>query len=195
MERISLLGDLAQGVRLQRGYVSIAFAGRLQVSVDDLPRELQPMDWQSIPGEWRQETTTVTSLLSYRLIQPAFELPLSLLRRDIARLLPAQIRSTRLRSVAADAWAILTEVTMEIDPGDKRLLPVELDPSAVFWYALVNGRSVWPWQDEEGRILIPLESAANPGESTRLEFLYASSHLQIYRHPITAQTFVHLCDQ
>ena len=49
MERISLLGDLAQGVRLQRGYVSIAFAGRLQVSVDDLPRELQPVDWQSIP--------------------------------------------------------------------------------------------------------------------------------------------------
>ncbi|HBF04341.1 MAG TPA: hypothetical protein DDW77_14355 [Verrucomicrobiales bacterium] len=84
MERISLLGDLAQGVRLQRGYVSIAFAGRLQVSVDDLPRELQPVDWQSIPGEWRQETTTVTSRLSYRLIQPAFELPLSLLRRDIA---------------------------------------------------------------------------------------------------------------
>lgn len=181
MERISLLGDLAQGIRLQRGYVSIAFAGRLQVSVDDLPRELQPVDWQSIPGEWRQETTTVTSLLSYRLIQPAFELPLSLLRRDIARLLPAQIRSTRLRSVAADAWAILTEVTMEIDPVDKRLLPVELDPSDVFWYALFNGRSVWPWLDEEGRILIPLESAANPGESTRLEFLYASSHLQTNR--------------
>ena len=132
MERISLLGDLAHGVRLQRGYVSIAFAGRLQVSVDDLPRELQPVDWQSIPGEWRQETTTVTSRLSYRLIQPAFELPLSLLRRDIARLLPAQIRSTRLRSVAADAGAILTEVTMEIDPGDKRLFPVELDPSDVF---------------------------------------------------------------
>ena len=66
----------------------------------------------SIPGEWRQETTTVTSRLSYRLIQPAFELPLSLLRRDIARLLPAQIRSTRLRSVAADAGAILTEVAM-----------------------------------------------------------------------------------
>ena len=181
MERISLLGDLAQGVRLQRGYVSIAFAGRLQVSVDDLPRELQPVDWQSIPREWRQEATAVTSRLSYRLIQPAFELPLSLLRREIARLLPAQIRSARLRSVAADAGAILTEVTMEIDPGDKRLLPVELNPSAVFWYALVNGRSVWPWQDEEGRILIPLESAANPGESTRLEFLYASSHSQTNR--------------
>jgi len=175
VEQVVLLSDLAEDVRLQRGYLAVSSEGRLQVSVENMPRAIQSVGWQSIPREWRQQSASASSRLSYRLVQPDFALPLRLIRREIARLLPAQVKATRLRSVVADAGAVLTEVSLELDPGDKRLLPIELETSDVFWYALVNGRSVWPWQDETGRVLIPLEAAAQPGEPTRLEFLYASS--------------------
>ena len=44
-----LRGVLAADVNLQRGFVTVQSAGRLQVRVDDLPASLQPTEWQSIP--------------------------------------------------------------------------------------------------------------------------------------------------
>jgi len=59
-----------------------------------------------------------------------------------------------------------------LQPGDKRLLPIGLPEGGVFWFALVNGSSIWPWESDD-RILIPLEAASDPNEPTVVEFLYA----------------------
>lgn len=165
-------GDVALDARLQRGYVALGLEGRLQASLASLPSELQMADWQSIPSEWTEPVQASGTRMSFRLIQPDFRIQWNLQRHEVARLLPAQVGKVDLRSVVSDNGTILTEIRMEMQPGDKRLLPVDLPEGGVFWFALVNGSSIWPWESE-GRILIPLEAASNPDEPTVVEFLYA----------------------
>lgn len=165
-------GDVALDARLQRGYVALGLEGRLQASLASLPSELQMADWPSIPSEWTEPLQASGTRMSFRLIQPDFQIQWSLQRHEVARLLPAQVEKVDLRSVVSDNGTILTEIRLEMQPGDKRLLPVDLPEGAVFWFALVNGSSIWPWESE-GHILIPLEAASNPDEPTVVEFLYA----------------------
>jgi len=165
-------GDMALDARLQRGYVALGLEGRLQASLAALPSELQTADWQSIPSEWTEPVQASGTRMSFRLIQPDFQIQWNLQRHEVARLLPAQVEKVDLRSVVSDNGTILTEIRMELQPGDKRLLPIGLPEGGVFWFALVNGSSIWPWESDD-RILIPLEAASDPNEPTVVEFLYA----------------------
>lgn len=172
-DSFSIQGDQALDARLQRGYVAVGLEGRLQASLESLPAELQLADWQSIPSDWTQSVQAASTRMGFRLIQPDYLLQLNLQRHEVARLLPAQVQKADLRSVVSDNGMVLTEIRLEVDPGDKRLLPVTLPEGAVFWFSLINGHSVWPWESE-GQILIPLESASDPESPSVVEFLYAS---------------------
>ena len=166
-------GDQALDARLQRGFMAVGLEGRLQASLQNLPSELQVADWQSIPSEWTQSVQAASTRMGFRLIQPEYRLQLSLQRHEVARLLPAQIQKANLRSVISDNGMVLTEIRLEVDPGDKRLLPVTLPEGGTFWFSLINGHSVWPWESD-GQILIPLEAAADPDSVSVVEFLFAS---------------------
>jgi hypothetical protein len=172
-ESFSIQGDQALDARLQRGYLAVGLQGRLQASLKDLPSELQTADWQSIPSEWTQSVQAAPTRMGFRLIQPDYVLQLNLRRHEVARLLPAQVEKADLRSVVSDNGMVLTEIRLEVDPGDKRLLPVTLPEGATFWFSLINGHSVWPWESE-GQILIPLEAASDPDSPSIVEFLFAS---------------------
>ena len=172
-EPFSIQGDQALDARLQRGYVAVGLEGRLQASLQNLPSELQTADWQSIPSEWTQSVQAASTRMGFRLIQPNYLLQLNLQRHEVARLLPAQVEKADLRSVVSDNGMVLTEIRLAVDPGDKRLLPVTLPEGAIFWFSLINGHSVWPWESD-GQILIPLESASDPDSPSIVEFLFAS---------------------
>ena len=60
----------------------------------------------------------------------------------------------------ADSGAMLTQVRLEILPGDKRLLHLTLPKDARFWFAFVNQNGVWPWREGD-QILIPLEQQSH----------------------------------
>jgi hypothetical protein len=169
-----LRGVQAADVNLQRGFVTVQSAGRLQLHVDATPEALQATEWQSIPRALQQDLQTVAANFAYRLVEPGFALPLKIERHEAAKLLPARVNNITFTSVISDAGVMLTRVRLEMLPGDKRLLNLTLPKGAKFWFAFVNQNGVWPWREED-RILIPLEQQSRGGNKViPVEFFYTS---------------------
>jgi hypothetical protein len=168
-----LRGVQAADVNLQRGFVTVQSGGRLQMRVDAPPAALQPTEWQSIPRALQQDLQATAANFAYRLVEPAFQLPLKLDRHEAAKLLPARIKSITLTSVISDDGVMLTQARLEMLPGDMRLLRFTLPKDAEFWFAFVNQNGVWPWR-EANQILIPLEQQSRGGKAIPVELFYSS---------------------
>ncbi len=167
-----LRGVQAADVNLQRGYVTIQSANRLQLQVDSLPSALQPAEWQSIPRALQQGLSAGAANFAFRLVEASFELPLKLERHEAARLLPARVNEIHFDSVISDDGVMLTQVRLEMMPGDKRLLNLTLPKDARFWFAFVNQNGVWPWREAD-KILIPLEQS-RAGKPITVELFYSA---------------------
>ncbi|MFM1767602.1 MAG: hypothetical protein RJA22_131 [Verrucomicrobiota bacterium] len=166
-------GILAEDANLQRGFVTMQSSGRLQVRVDAPPASLQPAEWQSIPRALLQEIPGPTASHTFRLVEPAFQLPLTLERHGASRLLDARVQDATLTSVISDEGVMLTQLKLNLIPGDKRLLRFSLPPEASFWFAFVNQNGVWPWR-EQARLLIPLEQQSRADQPVTVELFYSS---------------------
>lgn len=169
----SVRGIQAAGVNLQRGFVTVQATGRLQVGADALPPALQPAEWQSVPRALQTDPQATTAQHTFRLVEPAFTLPLKLQRHEAAQLLPARVNQITFKSVIADDGAMLTQVILSILPGDKRLLHVTLPKDARFWFAFVDQNGVLPWREQD-RVLIPLDPPSQPGQPVSVEVFYSS---------------------
>jgi hypothetical protein len=167
-----LRGVLAADVNLQRGFATVESAGRLQLRVDALPASLQPTEWQGIPRALQKDLSTATANFAYRLVEPDFQLPLKIERHEAAKLLPAHVNDITFTSVISDAGVMLTQAHLDILPGDKRLLYLELPAGANFWFAFVNQNGVWPWR-EGGKILIPLEQQSRGDQAVPVEIYFS----------------------
>jgi len=166
-------GVEAADANLQRGFVTVQSAGRLQVRADALPAGLQPAEWQSIPRPLQQDITAASANLTFRLVEPAYQLALALERHEATKLLPARVNNVTLTSVISDEGVMLTQVKLELVPGDKRLLHFTLPTEARFWFAFVNQNGVWPWREQD-RILIPLEQQSRGDKPATVELFYSS---------------------
>ena len=166
-------GAQAVDANLQRGFVTVQSGGRLQVRADAPPAALQPAEWQSIPRPLLQDIQAASANFTFRLVEPAYELPLQLERHEAAKLLPARVNLVTLTSVISDEGVMLTQVKLDLIPGDKRLLHFTLPTEARFWFAFVNQNGVWPWRDQD-RILIPLEQQSRAEKPTSVELFYSS---------------------
>jgi hypothetical protein len=167
-----LRGVLAADMNLQRGFVTVQSGGRVQLQVAATP-SLQPTEWQSIPRALQQNLQAVSANYAFRLAEPAFQLPLKLDRHEAVKLLPARVQNITFTSVISDAGVMLTQVRMEMLPGDKRLLHVKLPKEANYWFSFVNQNGVWPWR-EGAAILIPLEQQSRSGKPVPVEIFYSS---------------------
>jgi hypothetical protein len=174
VEQIALRGIEAGDVNLQRGFVTIHAGGRLQVRIDAAPEALQPAEWQSIPRALQQGLPASTANFAYRLVEPAFDLPLRLERHDAVKLLAAHVNNLTFTSVISDDGVMLTQARMELLPGDKRLLNLTLPKNAHFWFAFVDQNGVWPWRQDD-RILIPLEQTERADKPICLELFYSAA--------------------
>ncbi|MGV3755373.1 MAG: hypothetical protein ACO1QS_08340 [Verrucomicrobiota bacterium] len=166
-------GVQAVDANLQRGFVTVQSSGRLQVQAVQLPSTLQPAEWQSIPRILLQDIPAATANLTYRLVEPDYQLALHLERHEATKLLPARVNSVTLSSVISDEGVMLTQVKMDLVPGDKRLLNFTLPKDAQFWFAFVNQKGVWPWRDAD-RILLPLEQQSKSDQLITVELFYSS---------------------
>ncbi len=171
--QISLRGVQAADVNLQRGFVTVQSGGRLQVRVETTPAALQPTEWQSIPRVLQKDLSTSSASFAYRLVEPAFVLPMKLERHEAVALQPARVNSITFTSVISDNGAMLTQVQLSIQPGDKRLLHLTLPKDAKFWFAFVNRNGVWPWR-EGAQILIPLEQQSRSDQAIPVSLFYSS---------------------
>ncbi len=168
----TLRGVQALEVNTQRGFVTIQSGGRLQLR--DAPlAALQPAEWQSIPRALQKDLQAVSANFAYRLVEPAFSLPLQIERHEAEQLLPARVDNVTFNSVISDAGVMLTQARLEMVPGDKRLLSVKLPAGASFWFAFVNQNGVWPWHDGDN-ILIPLEQPSRDGKPVPVEIFYTT---------------------
>ncbi|HEX7469895.1 MAG TPA: hypothetical protein VF437_04045, partial [Verrucomicrobiae bacterium] len=132
-----------------------------------------PTEWQSIPRALQQDLQTVSANFAYRLVEPDFQLPLKIERHEAAKLLPARVNNITFTSVISDAGVMLTQVRLEILPGDKRLLHLTLPKGAKFWFAFVNQNGVWPWREAD-QILIPLEQQSRGDKPVPVELFFSS---------------------
>jgi hypothetical protein len=165
-------GLQALDVNLQRGFVTIHSVGRLQVRAEPSPASLQPAEWQSIPHGLQQGLPEGTANFSYRVVEASFDLPLKIERHEATKLLEARVNNLELKSVIAEDGIMLTQVRVELSPGDKRLLSLLLPHSAQFWFAFVDQNGVWPWRDQD-HILIPLEQQTRGNKTIMVEFFYS----------------------
>jgi hypothetical protein len=170
---VTIRGVQAEDVNLQRGFVAVQSAGRLQVRVAALPETLRVTDWAAIPRTLQRGMTDASANYVFRLVEPDFQLALQLDRHEAARLLPAKVQSLSLASVIADDAVMLTRARLDLQPGDKRLLQVTLPADAQFWFAFVNQGGAWTWR-ETNKVLIPLEPASATRRSTSVEFYYSA---------------------
>jgi len=168
-----LHGLRANDVNMQRGFVTVQTGGRVQVTVDAANAALQPTEWQSIPRALQQNLQASSANYAFRLVEPVFQLPLKLVRHEAVKLLPARVNNIMLTSVISDAGVMLTQVRIEMLPGDKRLLSVKLPKDAHYWFAFVNQNGVWPWRQAD-EILIPLEQQSRSGKPIPVEIFYSS---------------------
>ncbi|EDY19648.1 hypothetical protein CfE428DRAFT_2824 [Chthoniobacter flavus Ellin428] len=181
-----LRGVQVADVNLQRGFVTVQAGGRLQVRVDTLPAALQPVEWQSIPRALQQGLTASSASFAYRLVEPAFTLPMKLERHEAAKLLPARVNDITFTSVISDTGAMLTQARLDILPGDKRLLHLTLPKEAKFWFAFVNQNGVWPWREGD-QILIPLEQQSHGGKPVPVEVFFSSQVGEAGTHALDLQ--------
>ena len=164
-------GIEAQEVNLQRGFVTVQSASRLQVRIEPIPAALQATEWTGIPHSLQTDLAGLTPSHAFRLVEPAFQLPLKLDRHGVAKLLPARVNRADLTSVVADDGTSLTHVQLSLVPGDQRLLRFSLPDAARFWFALVGQNSVNPWREGD-QILLPLEQHAKTREPVTVEIFY-----------------------
>src|SRR4029434_175214 len=109
-----------------------------------------------------QDLTASSASFAYRLVEPAFQLPLKIERHSVAKLLPARVNNITFTSVISDNGTMLTHARLGLLPRDKRLLHLTLPHARRLWFAFVNQNGVWPWRDQD-RILIPLEQQSREG--------------------------------
>ncbi|MSU35015.1 MAG: hypothetical protein EXS36_07860 [Pedosphaera sp.] len=134
---------------------------------------MQPAERQAIPRALKQDLGATSANYTFRLVEPAYELGLTLERHDTTKLLPARVNNVTLTSVISDEGVMLTQVRLELIPGDKRLLHFNLPAGARFWFAFVNQNGVWPWRELD-QILIPLEQQSRSDQPMIVEFFYSS---------------------
>jgi hypothetical protein len=163
----------ALDVNLQRGFLSVQGANRIQIAVDAQPTALQPSDTQAVPRMLFQDLTATQGNEIFRVVDPAFTTLVRIQRHEVARVLPARVEGLTLTTIPSHDGALLTRTELVLVPGDKQLLPVTLPNGAEFWSAFVGGNSARTWR-EGGRILIPLEQHARTGEPVTVEFYFSS---------------------
>lgn len=171
-DRETITGFQVLGVNQTTGALSLATQGRLELSIPQLPDTLQRGESQMIPPRLRFPESELGVASVYRVLEPDFSLAIQLIRRDTADTLPAQVKGAQLMTVIADSGAALTRMRIQLDPGAKRLLRLQLPADSEFWYAFVNSQSTWPWREGDDLIL-QLEAIPGGEKTTQVEFFYS----------------------
>lgn len=160
-------------VESHKGYLVVMSGGRVQVRPAGSLAGLQQENSRSIPAYFGAGDLS-DAIYCFRTISGDYELDLSAVRHDAAKVLPANIEKVRMTSVVSDGGQVLTQVAMDINIGSLQFLEMKLpDKNSSLWTAFVKGKAASVSKD--GDIYrIPLEESV-PGELTPVEFIYAGS--------------------
>ncbi len=172
-QRAEICPLMTLGTEAARGFLVVTGAGRVQVGDADRPDGLRVMDPRNIPAEFGAGDLS-SAVKCYEVLDPAFVLPLSVVRHDAADVLPAGIEQTRITSVLSTDGRQLMRVVLRMNAGRLRLLKVKLPEMAdPVWTALVNGQDAPVSRDGE-LYCIPLD-VEDGAHGIDVEFMYAGA--------------------
>lgn len=92
-------------------------------------------------------------------------------KRKEGKVLAVTIPEARFTTLADDKGNVLTEASYVVETRSKAVLKIQLPAGAQFWEADSMGQPLAARADEEGRLILPLASAA---ARNRVRLLYAS---------------------
>lgn len=175
---------VVQGIQMnasnsQRGYLALRTEGRLQIAATQVPESLYPTDWNNVPRGLQQTLPDNLAISrSYRIVDPSFDLPVTIARHEVTPILPAQVTQFHLTSLISATGNTLTKASIKMIPGSKRSLAVTLPPASEFWFARVNNQGVLTWTQDEA-FLVPLTQSLSNESETLVEFYYQTPIVEI----------------
>lgn len=171
--------DLADA-NLKRGFINLHAVGRLGMTLPDQVTDLQKIDWQSLPSTLREGRSVGEGFFTFRMNEPPVDLPVKLVRREVVRLLSAELTQAHFLTLISETGQSFTQVDLKILPGNKRSLMINLPSGGQFWYGQVDDQVVQPWK-AGGNLHLPLDKAKAGGESD-IRFFYSESNIQHRRN-------------
>lgn len=162
------------GAARQSGYLVITGGGRVEVEPLGEPLGLTVEDARALPDTFGAGDLSA-AIRCYRTLQPDYRLPLSVVRHDVAEVLPARVEAVHLVSVLSGSGRLLTQATLTLKAGTLRFLRLALPSTdSVLWAALVNGTEARVSRDGAD-LNIPLEGAS--GEQRTIVTLVLADRL------------------
>ncbi|WP_269524663.1 hypothetical protein [Coraliomargarita parva] len=173
-DQIVVNGAEVLEVNQQTGYLALVPHGRIQLEPLQSVDALQAAEAHMVEPKLRGDLPVGEASHVYRILESGFTIGLGVKRHQIADLVPAQVKELKLVSTLSGAGSMLTQATLKLDPGDKRMLRITLPVGSEFWFGFVNQQSVWPWREGED-VLLQLEANPIEGKDTVVEFYYATN--------------------
>ncbi|MDR2430357.1 MAG: hypothetical protein LBD14_05680 [Puniceicoccales bacterium] len=169
---VSPVGAIDAG--LQRGWLTLRTAGRLELKPGAIPPSLTPTDWQSVPPSLRATLAEPATTLC--VIENNYRLPLTTLTHDPARLLALRIERADLQTLLSengkDGGQALTRAALTARLAGKGLLRATLPSNATYWHCYVNNEPVRVAVNG-AELLIPVAPNPDTTQPTTIEFYYA----------------------
>ena len=185
--RVALQSLQTMGTDDQRGYLVVTCDARIQVVPEGEAFGLKLEDARNVPSSFGAGDLS-HAILCYRTVRPAFVLPLTVVRNDAAKVLPASVVRLGMTSVLSEDQRILTAVDTELRVGDLRFLKVSLPGDGALWTALVDGKEVSVSREGE-KFCLPLDPQGQ-GAKTRVQFTYSGRFdISNRRREMLAPTF------
>ena len=160
------------GVVREKGEIGIVSLTNVEVKSDTVDKA-HAIDVKELPVDM-SAMTKQPILLAYRYVEPEFELTIDIRKhQDVDVLLTIIDRATFSVMQTFDGRRI-TRAVYNVRNNRNPFLRIALPEGADLWSAAVEGRSVQPAKDEEGRVLLPLLRSQGRGMSAfPVELVYA----------------------
>jgi hypothetical protein len=142
------------GVVREKGDIGIVALTNVEIQHDKVAKA-STIDVKDLPSEMIGMTKQPV-LLAYRYVEPDFEVSVDISKHmDVGVLLTIIDRANFSVMQTFDGRRIARAV-YNVRNSRNQFLRISLPKGATLWTATVDGRSVQPAKDEEGRVLLPL---------------------------------------
>ena len=159
------------GTARQRAWIAITGGGRVHVEPRGEVTGLRAENARSLPDHFGAGDLS-GAIRCYRILQPDYNLDLSVIRHQAAQVLLAGVESASFSTVLSASGKMLTQATIQLRTGRLRFLKVGLPDTSELWAAQVNGTEVAVARDSDGNLTVPLELLSSE-QSTTVSLVYA----------------------
>lgn len=151
------------GVEREQGVVGIQAQTNVEITFRDITNAT-PIDVKELPHEvWNRAPYPI--LLAYKYLKHPVSVTIDVAKHEELPVLVAAIDSAHYVSLLTGEGKTLTKVTLQTRNNVKQFMRLQLPNGATLLNGFVSGKPVKPAQDEQGRVLIPLEKSESLGET------------------------------